>query len=308
MKKFRIFDWGLLIFWGLTLVVSADELVLRDGQKISGTVLKTDGKTVTIRIPAGGGQAEIPYPLNNIRSLTFEKNPEIEALLKSSNPGDLPKLQVWWEKRLPYLKLFGSNTGDIGLGTIRLLLSRQTKKAAGEALILARQIEESDWSGPRKNEATRLRLSALAASGKAEQAMAEAEKLEDVSGLDEMSLASARVQARLVQGELALKKLGELEKDWPKWEQMTDKSREHRELLNKALDGFLFPVVFHPELKQAAAEGLYQAAEIHLKRNDTTSALIYAHEIVDYYPEGEFKIKAEKLIKENKTPATKKTT
>jgi len=171
--------------------------------------------------------------------------------------------------------------------------------------LVIQKVEQGDWLTSRKSEAARLRLSALAASGKVEQAMAEAEKMQNIGGSDEVSLALTQVQAHLIKAELAFSKWQELEKEWPKWKWMKDKRKERTELLNQALDGFLFPVVFHPELFRSCAEGLYRTVEIQLKLNDTKSALLYAHEIIHDYPEAEYKTRAEKLIKENKLSSGK---
>jgi len=305
MKTLFISGMGLLLLGTLAGAVAADMLVLKDGQKVSGTILKTDGKTVTMQLVVGAGEAEIPYPLSNIATVRFENSAEVEALLNTGDTKKLPELQQLWEKRLPYLKLPESDSGDIGLRLIRLLLSKQTKKAAGEALVIAKVVEEGDWSEARRGEATRLRLSALAATGKVEEAMAEAEKIQNISGMDETALASARVQARLVQADLALRKLVALEKDWPKWEQMPEKSRERRLLLNTSLDGFVFPAVFHPELRRFSAEGLWKASELYVQLGLPGDALLLADEIITWFPEPEFKGRAlelkKKLEKETKS-------
>ncbi len=305
MKTLFISGMGLLLLGTLAGAVAADMLVLKDGQKVSGTILKTDGKTVTMQLVVGAGQAEIPYPLSNIATLRFVNSAEVEALLNTGDTEKLPELQQLWEKRLPYLKLPDSDSGDIGLRFIRLLLSKQTKKAAGEALVIAKEVEEGDWSEARRGEATRLRLSALAATGKVEEAMAEAEKIQNISGMDETALASARVQTRLVQADLALRKLVALEKDWPKWEQMPEKSRERRLLLNTSLDGFVFPAVFHPELRRFSAEGLWKASELYVQLGLPGDALLLADEIITWFPEPEFKGRAlelkKKLEKETKS-------
>jgi hypothetical protein len=292
--KLSVFSFQFL---GLMLWASADELVLRDGETLTGVILKTDGKTVTLRMSASVGQAEVAYPVAHIKVIRFRQ--EVDNLEK------VEQLHEMWEKRLPYLSLAESDSGSVGLRYAKALLERKTKKAAVEALAIAQTVEQSDWMLARRSEATRLRLSALAASGRVEQAMAEAEKIQDISAADESSLAFTRVQTRFLQSELALSKWLELEKEWPKWRLMPDKRKERTELLNQVLDGFLFPVVFHPELLRCCAEGLYRVAELHVKWNDPESALLYANEIIKEYPDMEFKTKAEKLIKDNKLGSLK---
>jgi hypothetical protein len=289
--------WGILSGM-LCLELCADEVVLKSGQKFSGSIIRTDGKTVTLQMSVGTGQAEVPYPLVQIEQIRFSNSPEIQAWVEAGKSEDWSKFQLLWEKRLPYLKLRESDTGDLGLRLAAILLQRETKKAAAEAEAIARQIEQEDWSERRRKEATRLRLLALAAAGKVEQAMAEAETMQDVSGADEFALASARVQMRLVQADLSLRKLKELEEEWPKWDQMVDKRRERTELLNAALDGFLFPAVFYPEQIRASAEGLWKAAELYGGIGRKEEALRLVDEILQWFPQGEFKVKAEELKKQ----------
>jgi hypothetical protein len=287
----------LLLFGILAPAAVADELRMKDGQTFAGTILGTDGRTITLRMTIGAGQAEVPYPLTNIQEAIFTNTPEETALLTSGDPKALPEVLERWERRKPFLTIPGSDAGAWALQAARLSLARKTKKAAEQALLWAAEVEKADWSPERRSEATRLRLSALAAVGKAEQAIAEAEKMQNASGIDESALAAARVQARLVQATVAAAKLAELEKDWPKWDQMPEKRRERTALLNAALDGFLFAPTFHPELTALAAEGLWKAAEVAEKAGRTAEALTWMKEIVAYFPEPVFKSRAEERIR-----------
>lgn len=284
---------GLLFLSHLPLL--SDTLFLNNGQVIQGTILKTDGKTITLQMVVGGGSAEIPYPLANIKKILFQDGAEIEKLLSSTDLEQLDAVQKLWEKRKPYLALSESNSGAVGLHYVRMLLDKKTKKAAQEALEIANQINQEDWLTSRKSDAQRLRLTALAASGKVEQAMAEAETMQQATGADEEGLSLARVQAQLTQATLTEIKLKELEKDWPKWNLMPEKRRLRTELLNKALDGYVYTAVFHPELKSKAAEGLWSALELYQRIGRLENALVLADEILVWFPETEYKSKAEQI-------------
>jgi|GEM_PF-931399 len=279
------------------LPAAADELRMKDGQVFSGEILGTDGITLTFRRTVGAGQAQIPYPLANIQEVRFILSAEEQALLTSGDPKDLPAAAALWERRRPYLALKASDAGAWALQAVRLSLAKKTKKAAEEAVKWCAEVEKGDWSEERRAQAARLRLSALAAAGKAEQAIAEAEKLQNASSADESALASARVQARLVKADLAATQLAELEKEWPKWDQMPEMRRQREELLHAALDGFLFAPVFHPELAALAAEGLWKASELGEKTGRTTEARTWLQEIVDWFPEPTFKTRAEERLR-----------
>lgn len=293
----------------LPLPTSADELRMKDGQVHNGEILGTDGKTITFLMTVGAGQARIPYPLASIQEVRFTLSAEEQALFTSGETKDLPLVTALWEIRRPFLAIPGSDAGAWALQAVRLSLARKTKKAAEEAVKWCAEVEKGDWSPERRAEATRLRLSALAAAGKAEQAIAEAEKLQDATGADESALAAARVQVRLVQADLATVQLAELEKAWPKWDQMPEIRRQRAELLQAALDGFLFAPVFHPELPALAAEGLWKASELAEKDGRSTEAAAWLREIVNWFPEPIFKTRAEerlRVLEKARQPAKEK--
>lgn len=287
----------VLLVWSAVGVNAGDELRMKDGQVFIGEILGTDGRTVTLRMTVGAGQAQVPYPLANIREVVFSNTEAERALLTTGEVKDLAAVLERWERRKAFLSIPGSDTGAWGLQAVRLALARKTKKAAEEALTWAVEVEKNDWSAERRAEATRLRLSALAAAGRAEQAIAEAERMQNASGADENALAAARVQARLVQAGVAAARLAELEKEWPKWDQMPEMRRERAALLHGALDGFLFAPVFHPELTALAAEGLWRAAEVAEKSGNPAEALTWLRELVAWFPEPVFKSRAEERIR-----------
>lgn len=296
--------------WFVTML-QADEIILKNDQVLEGTISKTDGKTITLQMTVGGGTAEVPYPVTNIKTIKFHNTPEQQTLLDSQNVEDLPRMAELWVRREPFLSMPESSAGEVGVRYVKLLLSKGTKKAATESVEVAARVISGDWSALRKTEATRLRLMALAASGKVEQAMAESEKIQEISGADEEGFATMKTEARLTRASLASVKLLELEKEWPKWVQMPEKRKEYTELLNTALDGFLFAAVFHPELKTLSAEGLWRAAELSRLVGRKEDALVMVDEIITWFPSAEFKIKAEnlkrELEKETKAKASQET-
>ncbi|MDD5261121.1 MAG: hypothetical protein PHD76_04660 [Methylacidiphilales bacterium] len=295
-----MFVAALLVLGLLAQAVAADEIWLKSGLKVEGRILGTDGKAVTLEPALNAGQARIPYPLALIEKIKFENDNTVARLLVSADVKDLPELEKRWVLRRLFLSLPESNAGTLGLACARLQLAKETKKAAREALELCSVIEKGDWLASRRTEAAGLRLSALARLGRAEQAVEEASRMEGISGEDEASLALLRARARLAQAESACSKLQDLEKKWPKWQLMTDKRVEHEQLLNAALDGFMFPVVFHADLKKLCAEGLWRAAELSCRAGDKDGATTCVSEILNYYPEPEFKGRAERLAREYK--------
>lgn len=281
----------------------ADQLRLKDGQILQGEILATDGRTLTFRQKIGAGQAEIPFPLDKIKEMEFSNSEEERQLLASTQASDLPAVLQRWEKRKPFLSIKGSDSGTWALQAVRLALLRRTQKAAREAIPWAAEVEKADWSEERRREATRLRLSALAGAGRVEQALAEAETMQDMQGADEQALASARVMARVAQAALSAEKLKQLEKDWPKWDQMPEMTREHNRLLNEALDGYLFGAVFHPELISQAAEGLWKAAELAEKQGRGSESRAWLEDLIKWFPDPLYKNQAEEKLRTINKPA-----
>lgn len=305
-RKSRIFIpiWVVSVLLAWAGGLAADELVLKNGQKMTGLISGTDGKSVRFDMTIGQGQAEVPYPLAQIDRIQFANDAALEALLQAGDPELLPQVLAVWEKRRPFLGLAGSDSGAWALRCARLQLAKKTKKAAAEAVDFCRLVETGDWDAERKSGATRLRLTALAASGKIDEALREAEGLQDLAGSDESALAAAKVKARFLQAELAWKRLLELEKNWPKWRLMPEKCRERAQYLNQALDGFLFPVVFHSDLVPGCAEGLLRTAEIEMHEGRPGRALAALEEVLRHFPDPEFRPRAEQMKKEleKKTP------
>ena len=274
----------------------ADDLWLKNGERIAGVICQTDGKAVTLESSQGAGKAQVPYPVALIRKIHFSTGAETAK--------DREGLKVLWAQRSPFLALPESNSGEIGLAYARRLLGDESSKSDQyqQAFDIAAMVEKGDWMLSRRTEAAGLRLSAMARMGRADQAMEEASKMENLTGVDEDTLAELRVRARLIQAESAWAKLRQLEKDWPKWNLMPAKRIEREVLLNAALDGFLFPAAFHAELKKLCAEGLCRAAEISclMGDGDRNFAALCVREVVEYFQDPEFKSRAEALARENK--------
>ncbi|MDR0534602.1 MAG: hypothetical protein LBH01_11690 [Verrucomicrobiales bacterium] len=285
---------GLLL--GGCLSLRADVITLKSGQNVEGKIAGTDGKTLTVESDVAGQRAQVKYPLALVDKLVFVDDDATKTLLASNDPKDLPELAKLWESRQVFLGQPESNAGAVALAYARLLL-----KSGGDlnqVLALSAEVESGDWQVARKPEATRLRLAVLVKSGKSDQALAEAEKIGSAAGADDDTLLQAQVQARFTGAEVAWAKLQQLERDWPKWALMPDKRVERQHLLDKTLDGFLYPVVFQSQLRNLCAEGLYRSAEIECLTGSLANAAVHVQEIITYYANDEFKAKAENLIKQ----------
>lgn len=283
----------------------ADVVELKNGTKEAGHILKTDGQSVTLEKRIGAGMAEIPYPLGMIAKIRFEPSEAEKQLLQAGETRQLGALEAFWRQREPFLALPESDAAAAGLAYIRVLLLKGTKSGGQEALRIAEIIAARSWDAAAQEEARRARLSALAAAGRVEQALAEAENLQGLSSSDDAALAETQVRGRFLKAELALKQLRELEEEWPKWELMPELRQRREALLAQAIDGYLFPAAFHPSLPALCAEGLWKAGEIFLREGRTEEAALRAKEIAEHFPVAPYQEQARQLAEKlEKTKAS----
>jgi hypothetical protein len=272
----------------------ADKVYLNSGDMVEGTILSANANSVRLKGTIGGGTAEIPYPIALIEKIEFQRDDKQNALIASPTKNHLGELMEWWRRREAFIAIPESDSGEIGIAVLRASLAAGTKKAAREALEIAEALKQ-DWSQDRKTESERLRLMLLAKAGKGQQALKEAEALENLSGEDDAALAALQTRAQFVKARLAWDRVRKLERDWPKWHLMTDRIVERERHLNEALDAYLFAAVFHAELTDLCAEGLWEAANIYKHIGRSTEARQCAEEIVNHFPSAAYLEEAKKF-------------
>jgi tetratricopeptide (TPR) repeat protein len=296
----------VLLLNGFWIVASSrgDEVELRSGEKISGTILALKGRALILHLSVGEGFGEISYPLDLIASIRFDRSAEQKALLSSSDLAGIGKLEALWMERLPYLEIPGSDTGEIGQQLVRLHLGRKTKKAAVQALALCSLLEKSKPNEKQLLSLQELRLAALLQAGKIDAALREAQKISEVTPENRTGLA----EARLLSGIAATAKMKALEHRHPRWSLDKALAVEHDHLKNEALDAFLAPVVFHPQETRSCARGLWLAAELYAATGDPARAREAAREIVNEFPDPEYAAKARDFLEQKDIKKTKENT
>ncbi|MGF1678684.1 MAG: tol-pal system YbgF family protein [Candidatus Methylacidiphilales bacterium] len=297
----------ILIVIGMVWFIPQGEthtLTLKNGQSIEADeVILRDGKVVA-RTTVAGGSAEIPYPLELVEQIEWKLTEAESALLDSGDAARLGEMKAFWLRRQPFLEMKGSDAGRVGVHYVRMLLANGDKKLAHEALEWIEVLRRGDWNATRKSEAARLRVSALAVAGRLEEAMKEADAMQDLGAEDDAGLAEARTRAKFVQAEVAWRTVRQLEEDWPKWHLMPEKRATREIELNRALDHYLFPVVAHPELRALCAEGLFQAAQILRHIGQEEDARLRATELIEFYPEPTYVGRARELLQQLKPKET----
>ncbi len=292
---------ALLADTGLCATTDKDRITTPDGQSIEGTIIRRDDRGITIRSSVGGGTAEIPYPHERIQSIRFARPPELDRAIENLT-GNL--LLPEWERRKAFLDIPGSDAGEIGLALARSLVQSDAD-GARQALALIDTIRNADVPPQIKADAAAIRLNALAAAGEVEQALKEAEAMEDIAGADERSLQASQIRARFLQARLAWQQLLELEEEWPRWQLMPDKREERRALLHKALDTYLEAAAFHAYHPALCAEGLWHAVEIYQQTGRPEEAEKRAREIMDRYPDPAFLARAKEFLNQQPQETTR---
>lgn len=274
-------------------VVHADILHLKNGTKTEGEIKSFDGQKFILSITIGAGSAQAPYDKELVEKVELKRPPEQDALLQSQDAKSLPELTAFWEKRLIYLNVPESDTGEIGLKLIQLLLSTKKISAAKDAVPLCEKIEKEDWNTDRRNQVKALRLEAFVRMGKTEAALDEAQKLLDLSP-DNVSVI---IDAKFVMAQAAAANLYELEKKNPRWAEVKARRTERQAFIQQSLDGFLYAPSFYPENMNLTARGLWSAAEVADHVGLAEESFRYAREVVNYFPDPTYLAKAQDLVK-----------
>jgi tetratricopeptide (TPR) repeat protein len=266
-----------IVAFAMISLASADVLHLKNGTKVEGEIKSFDGQKFVLAITIGSGSAQAPY----------------DALLLSQDAKSLPDLTAFWEKRLLYLSVPESDTGEIGLKLIQLLLSTKKVSDARESVPLCEKIEKGDWNLERRNHVKALRLEAFVRLGKTEAALDEAQKLLDLSP-DNVAVI---IDAKFIMAQAAAANLYELEKKNPRWAEIKARRTERQTFIQQSLDGFLYAPSFYPENQSLTARGLWSAAEVANHVGLAEESFRYAREVVNYFPDPTYLTKAQDLVK-----------
>jgi tetratricopeptide (TPR) repeat protein len=293
----------MVCLWLWVLSAQADTLTLKNQQVQTGTIKKFENAKVTFEITLSGGSAQVTYDLSQIVKFDLSRTPQENALLTSTNLTDLPALQAFWERRRAYLAFPESDTGEVGQRLVQLLLQKNDATTAKSALELCAVLEKDDWNVARREAVKSLRLQALIQTGQTDAAIAEAEKVTDLTPEN----ATAIVEAKFVLAQAALGKLRELETKNPRWTEIRALRTQRAALLQQALDEFLFPVVFYPENQKLTARALWNAADLAARNDQTAPAALWAKEIVQEFPDPDYLARAKDLTQklETKTKTAK---
>jgi len=293
----------------LTFVVSAsvlsaqDVLTLRSGEKRTGKIAGLDAAMLKFQVPlpvAPGATpvfASVAIPRADIVSIDFAPDPAVEQLLSRRPVAGVGELQAAWAIASPWLGIPKSSAAQVGSALGKALLATGVSADAAKALEIFQQVESGAWSPEDKMTAKEGRLRALVATGRAGEAVREAEQI--ASATEDPAVL---IEAKFILAEAAGTSLKKLLEDNPRWEEDLNVIPERNRLYHEAVDLFLYPSLFEGSQAEAAARGLWGAVGIYQLTGEAANALECARDITILYPGTKYAAPAKDFF--NSLPAT----
>lgn len=265
-------------------VVAQDVLHLKDGTTVRGRIVAITDNILTYEtaIDLGGGRtasARPTIPTPSVEFIEFAPLPGEAELMASPATADPTALQQLWDEAAKHLHRPRSRAGRIGLAYADRLLTLPENFRREFALTLYDRLLERDWDPANKIAAQKGRLRALILLGKLDEATAEARRLAAETDDPEML-----IEARHALAQADFAALRALEAEHPRWQEDDTVRPERERLYHAAVDGFLWPFLFHGTLEPLAARGLAAAAEIHRFAGRTDEADACLRDLAALYP------------------------
>ena len=245
-----------------------DTIHLVDGDPITGNVVDIRGDQLRVDRDLGRGTATVTYPLTRVQKIIFSEEKRFSAENLPADPAlRLEATNILWIRSRPFLKIPESDAGAIALVRARALVDLGKH---AEAIALIDEVSALDWNPRRKYLYPPIKIRALAALDRFEEALALSRKLQEESA-DPGSMAFIQ----LILGQVELSR-----KDY-----------------TTALDHYLYNRIMNPQLHEEAAQGLLGAAQAFLGLEKPRDAVRMLQDLLNDYPKSSVAAEAEKLLK-----------
>lgn len=278
-----------------SILSAQDVLTLRSGEKRTGKIAGLDATALKFQIPlpvAPGANpvfASISIPRADIVSIDFAPDPAVGQLL--SRRPTAGELHAAWATAAPWLGIPKSSAARIGNTLGKALLAGGSSADAAKALDIFQQVESAAWSPEDKMTAKEGRLRAMVATGRAGEAVREAEQIASMT-----EDPAVLIEAKFILAEAAGTSLKKLLGDNPRWEEDLNVIPERNRLYHEAVDLFLFPALFEGSQAEPAARGLWGAVGIYQLTGEAANALECARDITIIYPGTKYAAPAKDFI------------
>jgi len=271
----------VFVLSGLSL--SAQDVVFfKTGETLACRIDEVTDNIVNVTLaaaPGAAGTARRTLETARIDRLEWEFKPGEEALFAKRHEASSVELKPWWDAWFAHLHRPRSRSAAWGLAYGEALLREDPVSGPARALSLFDHLIAKAWSPGDVAAAKQGRLRTLIAKGDLATATGEARLLaretEDPALLIEVEhlLALADFQA-----------LRNLEEEHPRWIEDEEVRPKRNELFHRALDQFLKPHLFHATREEAAARGLFSAAELLLFAGEREEAKARWEDLLKLYP------------------------
>jgi len=281
--------------------LAQDTLVLKSGERRTGTILSADDKSFRLEVklgePATPGapapKASTTIPRADVDFIEFASDPARDEKLRTATTANIVEIEVYWNRQRPWLSFPRSPAGKIGTRLGHLLLDTKDPERSRRALDIFTEIESTSWDASDKTAARQGRLRAMVATGQAEAAIGEAQKLaaetEDPEILIEANYILAQAADREFRAFLA---------ENPRWDIDQFVVQQRHDIYNRVLALYLYPSLFHGSDNEKAARGLWGAVGIYqlaaknakeagdpaLEKSQTELAIETSRDIAALYP------------------------
>jgi len=291
----------LVAFCFATSLAAQDLVVMKSGETLACRIDDLTDAIVNVTVPGAAGapgSAKRTLAATQVERIEFGFRPGEEVLFEKRGSATAAELKPWWDLWFPHLHRPSSRSGAWGVAYGNALVREGGASGAEKAISLFDHLIAKAWSPQDKTAAKQGRLQSLIAKGDLATATAEARILaretEDPALLIEVEhlLAQADFQS-----------LRELEEEHPRWVEDDEVRPRRHELYHRALDQFLKPHLFHATREEAAARGLFSAAELLLFGGEGGEAEARWDDLLKLYPETTFAAQAkERLAALHSTP------
>ncbi len=271
------------------------DVIIREGAApYSCKILSLENGILNISVVLRPGQpaATVSVPLSSLTKVIFAENEEETALLEKATPDDLGKMIALFRSKRSLLPLPESNSGQIGLKLGNVLLASGFESNAEEALKLFTLLEAEDWNTDRRALARQGRLRAMIATGRSEEAVAEARQL-----VTEVEDPAILIEARYVLATAAREEFESLVEENPRWEEDPMVRPERHRLYHEIIDLYFFPYLFHGDQEEAAARGLLALVKFFDVNGPREQAAELATDLTLLYPKTPEATEAAELLK-----------
>lgn len=230
-----------------------------------------------------GGSARRTIPADQVGYIEFDFAVGEAAFFESRHEATAEQLKGWWDFTFPHLHRPRSRAAVYGIAFANALLREQPEVAAERALSIFDRIISRAWSTEDVASAKQGRLQALMAKGDLETATVEARAL-----AKETDNPALLIEVNYLLALADTEKLKALEVEHPRWEEDDEVRPERNELFHRAVDQFLWPHLFHATREEAAARGLFAAADLYAYAGEIEAAAGRWKDLIALYPESSF--------------------